>query len=94
MVSGLVLLVLLVSSFFSSFGVLVVGINDGVKVAALTFNCVVAMLLLLWSGTTFFVVVVSSCASAVADEEVRRMILGAAVDIAAAVDVAFSNERL
>ena len=82
MVSGLVLFV---SSFFSSFGV-VVGINDGVKVAALTFNCVVAMLLLLlWSGTTFFVVVVSSCASAVADEEVRRMILGA-VDIAAAVE--------
>lgn len=79
MVSGLVLFVVLV---FSSFGV-VVGINDGVKVAALTFNFVVPiLLLLLWSGTTFFVVVVSSsCASAVADEEVRRMILGAAVDM-------------
>jgi len=80
-VSGLVLFVVLI---FSSFGV---GINDGVKVAALTFNCVAMLLLLLWSGTTFFVVVVSSCASAVADEEVRRMILGA-VDIAAAVYVA------
>ena len=81
MVSGLVLLLL--SSFFSSFGVLVV-INDGVKDAALTFNCVV-MLLLLWSGITFSVLV-SSCAVATADEEVRRMILGA-VDIAAdAVD--------